>query len=246
MTNIFWEIHKDLPREGPGDTVSTLKAFWMMEELPVSFDLLDVGCGPGLQTIDLAKHMLGTVTAVDTHQPFLDELQQRAERAGQADKVKVQNESMFDLRFEPGSFDVIWSEGAIYIMGFEEGLKKFRPLLKPRGYVAVTEVSWLKPNPPGDVRQFWQENYPGMKSVEENRSALTRAGYREIGHFTVPESSWWEDYFHPLAKRLDALEKQYADDAEAMKQIHENRREMEVFRKYSDFYGYVFYIMQVI
>lgn len=244
MTNIFFELHKDIPREAPGDTLSTLKAFRMMEGLPASLRILDVGCGPGMQTIDLARHTGASILAVDTHQPFLDELQRRAEREGLADQIKVQNESMFELKYPEGSFDVIWSEGAIYIIGFEAGLKKVHPLLKAGGYAAMTEVSWLKPDPPEEVLHFWQKEYPGMNSVDENLNALAEAGYREVGHFTLPDSSWWDDYFNPLKERAIMLRKKYADDPEALGVLDENDREMELFRKYSDYFGYVFYVMQ--
>jgi cyclopropane fatty-acyl-phospholipid synthase-like methyltransferase len=242
----FFELHKDLPREGPGDAASTLKAFRLMENLPAHPRLLDVGCGPGMQTIELAQHMDGTILAVDNHQPFLDELKKRANRAGVADRITIRNESMFDLNFEKNSFDAIWSEGAIYIIGFEKGLRKVRPFLKPGGYVAMTEVSWLKPNPPVEIRNFWEDGYPGMNSLEANLASLVNAGYREVGHFTLPDSSWWDDYFHPLEKRIEMLSEKYADDPEAQLLLKENRREIELFSKYSDWYGYVFYVMQAV
>ena len=244
MTDIFFELHKDLPREGPGDEVSTLKAFGMMEGLPSNPRILDVGCGPGMQTLALAKHTGARIVATDTHQPFLDELQKRVEDAGLTDQVKVQNESMFELKFPENSFDVVWSEGAIYIIGFEAGLKKVHPLLKSGGYVAVTEISWFKPNPPQEVFQFWHKDYPGMGSVEDNLLAVERAGYRVVGHFSLPDSSWWDDYYNPLKERVTMLREKYADDRDALRLLDENDREMELFRKYSDFYGYVFYVVQ--
>ena len=244
MTDIFFELHKDLPREGPGDEVSTLKAFGMMEGLPSNPRILDVGCGPGMQTLALAKHTGARIVATDTHQPFLDELQKRVEDAGLTDQIKGQNESMFELKFPENSFDVVWSEGAIYIIGFEAGLKKVHPLLRADGFAAMTEVSWLKPNPPEELLQFWQENYAGMLSVDENLKTLARAGYREVGHFTLPDSSWWDDYYNPLKERVTMLREKYADDRDALRLLDENDREMEFFRKYSDFYGYVFYVVQ--
>lgn len=244
MTNIFFELHKDLPREGPGDEASTLKAFGMMEGLPSNPRILDVGCGPGMQTIDLARHTGANILAVDTHQPFLDELQRRAERAGLAEQIKVQNESMFELKFPENSFDVIWSEGAIYIMGFEAGLKKVHPLLKAGGYVAVTEISWFKPNPPEEVFQFWHKECPGMDSVAGNLLAVERAGYRVVGHFSLPDSSWWDHYFNPLKERIAMLREKYPQDPEARHILDEQDMEMEFFRKYSDYFGYEFYVMQ--
>lgn len=243
--DIFFELHRDIPREGPGDNNSTRKAFSLLANLPAQPRILDIGCGPGMQTIELAKVSAGSILAIDTHQPFLDELAKRAEREGVAGTISSLNKSMLDLNFELGSFDVIWSEGAIYIIGFEKGLREWQPFLKRGGYLAVTELSWLKPEPPAEPKAFWDENYPGMKTQEENLDILRKAGYREVGHFVLPESSWWDDYYTPLEKRIVILTEKYRDDEEAMALLHESQRESDLYRKYSNWYGYIFYIMEV-
>ena len=241
---IFFDLHRDIPREGPGDNASTCKAFSLLTGLPPQSHILDIGCGPGMQTIELAKISAGSILAVDTHQPFLDELARRAAREGVAGKISTLNKSMLELNFEPSSFDLIWSEGAIYILGFEKGLQEWQPLLKKGGYLAVTELSWLKPDPPVEIKIFWDGNYPQMKTLEENLDILQGAGYRDAGHFVLPESSWWDDYYTPLEKKIVLLREKYRDDAEAMSLLYESQRESDLYRQYSDWYGYVFYIMQ--
>jgi ubiquinone/menaquinone biosynthesis C-methylase UbiE len=243
--NIFWELHQDLPREGPGDNASTRKALAYMTGLPAQPAILDIGCGPGMQTIELARCARGHITAIDTHQPFLDRLQHSAQAEGLADRITPLNMSMFDLPFEPQSFDAIWSEGAIYIRGFEAGLRACRPLLKPGGYVAVTEISWLRPDPPVELAGFWKGEYAGMQNVQENLTSVRAAGYRAIAHFTLPTSSWWEPYYTPQAARVALLREKYRGDAEAMQLLDETDKETELFRRYSDWYGYEFYVMQV-
>jgi SAM-dependent methyltransferase len=242
--DIFWELHCNIPREGPGDAASTHKAWRMLAHLPDQPYILDVGCGPGKQTIDLASLTYGTILAVDTHQPFLDELQKRTSAAGLAGRISTRNVSMFDLDYEPDSFDVVWSEGAIYIIGFERGLREWKLLLKKGGYLAVTELSWLKPNPPAEITAYWFENYPGMKTVGENLIILKEAGYRYIGHFILPDSSWWNDYYTPLEERIAKLQEKYRDDEEAMALLRESQRESDLHKIYSKWYGYVFYVMQ--
>ena len=103
----FFEIHKDLPREGPGDSESTRKAFRKLAMLPEQAAILDVGCGPGVQTMDLALISEGTIAAVDTHQPFLDVLQQKINDECLQDRIKVHNQSMKALEFPPASFDLL-------------------------------------------------------------------------------------------------------------------------------------------
>jgi len=240
---IFWRVHRDLPREAPGSDTSTLRALSLLTSLPTAPSILDIGCGPGAQTIALARATNGTITATDTHQPFLDDLARRATRAGVADRVHPLKASMFELDFDQ-PFDLLWSEGAIYIIGFERGLREWRSLLKPGGFIAVTEISWLKPNPPETARKFWGEAYPDMASVEENLTRLSTTGYRSLDHFTLPEKDWWENYYHPMSARIEALRQTYRDNPEAQDVLDLEYAEIELYRQYSDWYGYVFYLGQ--
>lgn len=251
--DIFFEIHKDLPREGPGDSESTHRALSLLKNLPPKPLILDIGCGPGMQTLDLARFTNGKVLAVDNHPPFLDQLQKRAEAAALSARITTANQSMFALPFPEQSFDLLWSEGAIYIIGFEQGLRTWQPLLrrpspalgKPGGYLAVTEISWLKPNPPDEVYAYWTANYAGIRSIDENLKTIQAAGYQEIDHFTLPTSSWFTDYYNPIEARLPRLREKYRQDVEAITALNETQKEIDIFRKFSDWYGYVFYVMQI-
>jgi SAM-dependent methyltransferase len=239
---IFWAVHRDMPREAPGSDDATRQAFIMLPDLPAAPRILDIGCGPGAQTLVLAQASGGMVTAVDTHQPFLDDLTRRAAQTGLAERVRPLNASMFDLDFaEP--FDLIWSEGAIYIIGFERGLRDWRKLLKPGGFVAVTELSWLKPDPPTEATAFWQEAYPEMATIAENLARLTAAGYRALGHFVLPESDWWDHYYNPMAARIAMLRQRYGGSVAAQRALDAEQAEIDLYRRFSAWYGYLFYVM---
>ncbi|MEL7038191.1 MAG: class I SAM-dependent methyltransferase [Cyanobacteria bacterium J06592_8] len=241
---IFFEIHQGLPREGPGNFESTQKAYSLLKDLPSQPLILDLGCGPGMQTLDLLKLSNGTVIAVDNHQPFLDQLQTEAEKQGVLDRVQIVNADMSALEFEENHFDVIWAEGSAYSIGFENALSSWKPLLKQGGYLAVTEVSWLAPNPPQKAQQFWDAEYPQMQDVESNRAKIQQAGYKEIGYFVLPESTWWTYYYTPLEPKLKTLSQKYKDNPEKLEVIELHQLEIDIYRQYSDYYGYVFYIMQ--
>jgi len=244
MVNVFFEVHSGLPREGPGDNESTKKAYLMLHSLPEKPRILDVGCGPGMQTMELAKLSNGRVDAVDNYQPYLEDLKKKAEKEGVSDRIKIVNGNMSALLYPNNSFDLVWSEGAIYIIGFEKGLREWKKLLKPKGYIGVSELSWLKPDPPEEVRDFFREGYPQIKTIDENLGIARKSGYAIVGYFAISEKSWWTDYYTPIEAKIAGMKTKYKDDKEAMQILAVEELEIEMFRKYSDYYGYVFYLMQ--
>lgn len=242
-SRIFFEIHSGLPREGPGCFAATKRAFDMLD-LPPRPRILDAGCGPGQQTMDLASLCEGQIAALDNHAPYLDEVNARAERSGYAERITSRLGDMAAPPFPHGTFDVIWSEGAIYIVGFARGLKLWRPFLKPGGFIAVTEITWLRPDPPDELSAFWGEAYPPLTDIEGNVAGIRGAGYRLLGHFPLPASAWWDDYYSPIQAKLPGLRARFRDDSQALEVLAEEEAEMELHRKYGEYYGYVFYVMQ--
>jgi SAM-dependent methyltransferase len=242
LTDVFFDLHRDLPREGPGDDESTLRALAMCTELPDKPDILDVACGPGMQTLALARATGGTITAVDMHEPFLDQLRERAATAGARQRIHVMRGDMADLPFGADSFDLIWSEGAAYIMGITEAFTAWRAFLRPGGYVVVSEATWLVPDPPAEVRDFWAAEYPGMRDIEGNLERIRAARYDIIGHFTLPDESWWTYYQTPLEARIPALLKTYAGDESALAVINGTVAEHRIRHRYPETYGYEFYV----
>jgi ubiquinone/menaquinone biosynthesis C-methylase UbiE len=243
LNQYFFEIHSGIPREGPGDNRSTRRAFKMLT-LPEKPRLLDIGCGPGMQTIELAKISNAEITALDFYQPFLDELAKKVQAEGLNGKIKIVQGDMCSLGFEPKSFDLIWCEGAVFIIGFEKGLREWRKLLSDKGYIALTEMCWIDPNPPKEIKDYLTELYPPIKTLKENLQIIKDAGYQIVGYFVLPDSSWWENYYLPISAKLPKLKKKYQGNNEALATIAAEELEIEMFRKYSKHYGYVFYVIQ--
>jgi SAM-dependent methyltransferase len=239
----FIELYGSLPRAGPGDDVSTRRAFEMLEHLPPQPRFLDVGCGPGRQTVELLRHTDGLVVALDLLPSMISRVRSAAEREGFADRFEAVQGDMKDRLFEPRSFDAIWSEGAIYILGFEAGLTRFRELVKPGGYVAVSEPVWLEPEPPREVLDFWQE-YPQIDTVEHKLEIVASAGYEPVGHFVLPASSWTDAYYDPLEQRASECEPRWKGIPEAEEVLEEARAEIALFRKYSRYYSYAYFVMR--
>ena len=105
--SVFFEIHSGNLREGPGSFDSTKKAISCIKELSPNPKILDIGCGPGQQSIDLARLTKGNITSIDNHQPYLDSLSKRIINQGLKDRINILNRDMSNLSFEPNSFDLV-------------------------------------------------------------------------------------------------------------------------------------------
>lgn len=190
----------------------------------------------------LLRELPGRFFAVDLYRPYLDELHRKALEAGLAHRLAVIEADMARLPFPEGSFDLIWSEGAIYNVGFRRGLELWRPLLRLRGCLAVTDAVYLVPQPDREVRTFWNENYPTMTTVEENLKEIAAAGYRLLGHFVLPQGDW-ENYYGPLEARLEALAAGHEGDEGMEAVIAMEREEIALWKRWGGQYGYAFFVM---
>lgn len=245
VAQLFFEVHGDNPREGPGSDDATRRAYRLAAEcLPSEPAVLDVGCGPGAQTIQLVRLCGSTVHAVDNYGPYLDQLRRRAQAAGVEDRVVVHHGDMARLPFDGDVFDLIWSEGAIYILGFDRGLAAWREFLRPRGCMAVSELTWLVDDPPEEAVEFFAEEYPAMRSIQENREAIRCQGYELLGDFVLPAQNWTEEYYAHLAPKVAALKAKYGDVPEAMAYLDSEDAEREMYERFGHCYGYTFFVMR--
>lgn len=244
MEEVFYDIFQGLPRQGPGNPKYTKKAIDSLMNLSSHPNILDIGCGTGAQTIELAHHLGGTIFSIDNHEPYLNYLRKKADTLGYGDIIHTIRCEMSNLEFPPEYFDLIWSEGSIYILGFEYGLEYLNSFLKKGGYIAVSEISWLKKNQPAELMEFFKQEYADMKSIDQNVAIVKKAGFQLVDHFLFGAEAWWDDYYSPLEERLKSLRSKYAEDDQVLELIEYVQLEIELYRKYPDYYGYVFFIMQ--
>ena len=200
----------------------TRKAFDMLPHLDRP-RILDIGCGTGVPTVELARLSVGEITGIDVDQPSLDRATERIEEAGLSNRVKVMNRSMFDLDFADESFDVVWAEGVIAAIGFERGLREWRRLLRPGGFLAVHDE---------------------IGNVSAKLEQISACGYELVGHFTVGEDVWWGEYYAHLEVRIGEIRASHGDDPEAMSIIDEDSGFIEVFKKDPERYATVFLVMR--
>lgn len=239
----FLEIYGRVPRAGPGSFECTKHAFELMAALPDDPYILDIGCGPGVQTVDLLSMCGGSVLALDFLPLMLERTMENAKAASVSERVEVIELNMAEMAFAPDSFDVVWSEGAIYNLGFENGLRLVRDFVKPGGYVAVSEVVWLRDDPPSAVKAFW-DAYPEIDTVEAKLAVIDSLGYEQVGHFVLPESAWTAEYYDPMEALIAQKAAEWAGNGDALAVLEEAKNEIAVFRKYSSYYSYGFFVMR--
>jgi SAM-dependent methyltransferase len=241
LEQAFWYMHKALPRQAPGSDSST-QMLLDRAALPVSSNrVLDIGCGPGRSSLVLAKNDF-KVIAIDTSGILLDELRLSARASGYESAIDAQHVSMFDLPYAEESFDVVWSEGAAYIAGWEAAVRDWQKMLKPGGKMVLTECCWLTDAPSESVRQFWSEGYPTMLTIAQAAEKAEAHGLTVEYTYTFPDSDWWDEYYSPLSERLE--NHQHSTDATLQRVMAGMRTEIELRKNYAHEYGYVGFILR--
>ena len=240
--NLICEYYSSVERQGPGSPEVTNKALSFIDNLTNESQIADIGCGTGGQTMVLAQHAPGNITGIDLFPKFINLFNVNAAKLNLQSKVKGIIGSMDNLPFQKESLDLIWSEGAIYNIGFERGLQEWREFLKQGSYIAVTEASWFTDKRPAEIEEFWQDAYPGIDTIPNKVEQMQKAGYIPVASFILPENCWTEHFYAPQVVAQEVFLKKHADNKPAEEFIANQRHETQLYYKYKEYYGYVFYI----
>ena len=200
----------------------TRKAFRMLPQLD-NPSVLDVGCGSGISTVELARLSRGKVLGIDIDQPALDKLAKRINEMGLTDLVQAVNCSMVDMDFPDESYDIIWSEGSIYAIGFEKGLREWKRFLKPGGFMVVHDE---------------------QGNVDEKLQQISNCGYELIGYFVLSKEVWWAEYFAPLEKLIDETQKKYTHNPKILEGLYHAQWELGMFKKHTEHNSSVCFVMK--
>jgi len=234
------------------------RALELAQPLPDNPFVIDLGCGPGLAAVELAAMLPGaSILGVDLHQPFVDNLNALASDRDLAQRLRGVVGDMASPPARDCGFDLNWSEGAAYSIGFENALSTWRPLLAPGGRFAASEAVWLpaalghrgnEKAVPGDhvpdvVLANWEE-YPDLTDRAGCLERIDRAGYRLLGDFTLPEDVWWTHYYGPMEERIREVRDLYATNPEALAVVDNCQSEIDVYREHSDLFGYQFFVLE--
>ena len=217
---VQFQIKKDLVRKRL--LKYTRKAFRMLPQMDKP-RILDVGCGSGIPTLELARLSQGEVIGIDIDQPALDKFTRKIKEAGLNDRVQALNCSIFDMDFADESFDIIWSEGSIYVIGFKRGLQEWKRFLKPNGLMVIHDEK-------GNVTQKLEQ--------------IFSCGYDLLGYFILSEDTWWAEYFAPIEKLISEIQAKYSDDPEVLEELHNAQREVDMFKKNPERNSSVCFVMR--
>lgn len=240
--NLICEYFSLIERQGPGSPEVTLKALSFIDDLTPESHIADIGCGTGGQTVTIAKNKPGKITGIDLFPAFIDLFNMNAHNHNLQNRMKGITGSMDNLPFRDEELDLIWSEGAIYNIGFEKGLNYWRRFIKPGGYIAVSEASWFTNERPGEIQDFWNDAYPEIDTIPNKIAILQNAGYVPVASFILPENCWTDHFYDHQVKAQEVFLKKYEGNRTVEEFIANERHEKMLYDRYKKYYGYVFFI----
>jgi SAM-dependent methyltransferase len=239
--DLIIETHTGLERQGQGNSEMTIKALSFLDDLNKISRVLDLGCGTGGQTMILAQNITGNITGVDIIPDFINVFNDNVKKLDLQERVNGVVGDIENLSFQKEEFDLIWSEGVIDSIGFEKGLICFSGFLKKNGYIALTCPSWIADEHPAEIEKFWTDAGSGLDTIEHNISIMQKSGYSFVATFTLPDKCW-DNYFIPREAAGKAILEKYPGNKTVEAYIEGDKYETELYAKYKQYYGYVFYI----
>jgi SAM-dependent methyltransferase len=241
--SLLIDLHVRSQRQGPGGNAETRKALELVDlHTTKPFRVLDIGCGTGASTLQLAHCLDAEITALDLSADFLEVLANNARTEAVSEKITPLVGDMESLPFTDGAFDLIWSEGAVYNMGFERGVTAWRRLLAPGGSLVVSEITWTTSTRPRELQEYWEIQYSEIDSAGAKISTLEQCGYSPVAYFVLPERCWLDNYYLPLQDSFPAFLARHRDDPRAAAIIDAEEKEIAFYKTYKPYYSYGVYV----
>ena len=237
------DLHKRAKRQGPGGDAETQKAIDLaLIDKAAPLKIADIGCGTGASTMQLGRSLNATITTIDFLSEFIEVLKMNAEQEGLDRKINPMVCSMDNLQFSEEELDVIWSEGAIYNIGFEKGITYWHQFLKPDGLLVVSEITWTTGNRPTEIENHWVSEYPEINTASSKIKILEKSGFAPTAYFTLSERCWLDNYYLPMQGRFSEFLDRHSNIEEAQKIVEAEKVEIALYEKYKAYYSYGVYI----
>lgn len=235
----YLEIQRHLPRYGPGNELCTRRALASVPSLSDRVQVLDIGFGNGVQTIELARQMPNAqITALDIYDPSTSKLPERL-AASTNNRISIQQGPLLLEEFPDHVFDLIWCETAVLTLGLADCLRSWRRVLTADGCVGFIDICWLSESRPTQASEFWRARYPEMKSLREVLECLEENGYLCLNSFILPEHAWWSEFLTPLDESLNQLKMREGVNVESL--FEADLRLIELCRDKANSFGAVFF-----
>jgi len=242
---VFLDMQLGLKRNAPGSDRATAHVLSLAGALPDEPEVLAMGCGQGCDVLTLLHKTDARISAVDIMKPFIKRLEEKAEAEGVTGERLLTICADFEALDLPNHyFDLIWSEGAIYSIGFEEGLEDWKKYLKPGGLAVISDATWLTTAPSKDAQTFWAKDYPDMGTQEENIARAERAGFDCLATYQLPDEDWWSEYYQPLVPLIEEARRRHAGDIGVENMLDAQETEIRLFEQCSGEYAYLFYVLR--
>jgi SAM-dependent methyltransferase len=242
------DLHARNERLGPGGDLETVRALdlaGLASARPAAaapLEIADLGAGTGASALVLARSARAHVTAIDAAPRFVTRIAERAAEAGLESLIDARVGTMEEPGFAGGSLDAIWSEAAIYNIGFDAGVRAWRRFLKPDGLLVVSDLVWTTDRRPAEIDIHWRREYPGIGLPSDRMRTLEAAGYAPVGFFTIPRRCWTDNYFAPLRAGFDAFLSRHGRAPEARAIVAAEEAEMRLFDEFGAWFGYAFFL----
>ena len=201
----------------------TRKAFESIPEIDKPY-ILDIGCGTGMPTLELAKLSNGEIAGIDIDQDALDKLKLKIKQEGLSNRIDLYNRSVYDTLFKDEMFDIIWEEGVIHILDLKKALTECNRVLKLNGFLVTGEtVNWVNRK----IKHF------------------PKFGFKLIKQIPWEKNCWWTEYYRPLEEKINILHKKY-DNLDEIEEVKHHLMEIKMVKKDPTGFDCVTYIMQKI
>jgi predicted O-methyltransferase YrrM len=248
IMDAYTVIFDQMTHLGPGDSVTTRNMVERLRpHLPSASRVGDFGCGVGSSALVLAQSYPGArVLALDAHAPFIARLESTAGSMGLEQRISAVEGDMAEppsLEGIAGGFDLVWAESSIYNIGRSKAFTRWRPLLKPGGWLVFSDIVWqCEPAARSEkASAFWAREYTDITTADAVVDELIAAGYDPLDP-VVSGRECWSNYYEPLRDRLRLLARKGNCSPALIDVMAEFEREIDVFDCVGDEVALTFFL----
>ncbi len=186
-------------------------------------NILDVGCGSGVSTIEIASLTNGNILAIDSDKESLSFFERYIKDSNLESNITIKHNSVFDEELRENSFDIITAEGLFNLIGFEKGLTYFSNFLKISGYFIIHDDS---------------------KNLSTKLKLIERLKFSVIDTIELDENIWGNLYVNCLKNEISQINKNNLDKINSKNSIKTAKDEIKMFENDPSVFKSTYYLLQ--